>query len=117
VLFFLLLWKTTLEFMLKKNYFHTGKKFRFSMITRIRSQLTYLKNAHFPMCFLFSEIAQDTRKRAYIDLKEYQFINKQYKTEISEIILCKNLKMAYSGFIPPDLAEMATSWANKNLFE
>jgi hypothetical protein len=51
---------------------------------------------------------------AYTDIKEYQPGNKQYKTEI---ILYKNLKRAYSGFIPPDLAEMAVSWENINLFE
>ena len=33
-----------------KNSFHTRKKFRFSMTTRVRSQLAYPENAHFPIC-------------------------------------------------------------------
>jgi hypothetical protein len=35
----------------KKNSFHTRKKFRISMTTRVRSQLAYLEDAHFPICF------------------------------------------------------------------
>jgi hypothetical protein len=35
----------------KKHYFHTRKKFRFSMTTRVRSRLVYPKDAHFPICF------------------------------------------------------------------
>jgi hypothetical protein len=31
------------------------------------------------------------------------------------MILHKNLKNAYSGFIPPNLTEMAVSWAKKNV--
>jgi hypothetical protein len=54
----------------KKNYFHTRKKFRFSMRTRVRYQLTYPENAHFPIFFLFAEIAQGMGKREYADLKE-----------------------------------------------
>jgi hypothetical protein len=35
----------------KKNYFHTRKKFRFSMTTRVRSRLAYPEDAPFPICF------------------------------------------------------------------
>jgi hypothetical protein len=68
LLFFLL--KTALESMLKKNSFHTRKKFRFSMTTRVRSRLAYPEDAHFPICFLFTKIAQGAGQRAYADLKE-----------------------------------------------
>ena len=54
----------------KKNYFHTRKKLRFSMTTRVRSRLAYTEDAHFPICFLFAETAQGAGKRAYTDLKE-----------------------------------------------
>jgi hypothetical protein len=53
----LLLWKTALESMLQKNSFHTRKKFRFSMTTRVRSWLAYPEDAPFPIYFLFSDIA------------------------------------------------------------
>jgi hypothetical protein len=66
----LLLLKTTLERMLKKTSFHTRKKFRFSMITRVRSWLAYPEDAPFPIRFLFYEIVQGVGKRAYTDLKE-----------------------------------------------
>jgi hypothetical protein len=66
----LLLWKTALESMLQKNSFHTRKKFRFSMTTRVRSRLAYPEDAPFPICFLFSEIAQGAGQRAYAYLKE-----------------------------------------------
>ena len=59
-----------LEERAKKNCFHRRKKFRFLMTTRVRSQLAYLEDAPFPICFLFSEIAQGTGKRSYADLKE-----------------------------------------------
>jgi hypothetical protein len=39
----LLSWKMALESMLIKNYFHTRKKNCFSMTTRVRSRLAYLK--------------------------------------------------------------------------
>jgi hypothetical protein len=84
----------------KKNYFHTRNNFLFSMTTRVRSRLAYQENAPFPIYFLFVEIAQGVGKITYIDIKEYQPRNKQYKTEI---ILCKNSKSVYLGFIPPDL--------------
>ena len=35
----------------KKNYFHTRKKNRFSMTTRVRSWLAYLEDAPFPIYF------------------------------------------------------------------
>jgi hypothetical protein len=35
----------------KKNSFHTRKKFRFSMTTRVRSWLAYPEDAPFPICF------------------------------------------------------------------
>ena len=35
----------------KKNYFHTRKKFHFSMTTRVGSRLAYLEDAPFPICF------------------------------------------------------------------
>jgi hypothetical protein len=35
----------------KKNSFHTRKKFRFSMTTRVRSRLAYPEDAPFPICF------------------------------------------------------------------
>ena len=88
----MLLWKTALESMLKKNSFHTRKKFlfvvdglgecakknsfhtrkkfRFSMTTRVRSRLAYLEDAPIPIYFLFSEITQGTRKIEYAYLKE-----------------------------------------------
>jgi hypothetical protein len=47
----LLLWKMALESMLKKNSFHTRKKFRFSMTTRVRSRLAYPEDAPFSICF------------------------------------------------------------------
>jgi hypothetical protein len=40
-----------LESVLKKNSFHTRKKFRFSMTTRVRSRLAYPEDAPFPICF------------------------------------------------------------------
>jgi hypothetical protein len=70
VLLLLLLWKTALESMVQKNSFHTGKKFRFSMTTRVRSRLAYLEDAPFPICFRFSKIAQGIGKREYADPKE-----------------------------------------------
>jgi hypothetical protein len=70
VVVFLLLWKMALESMLKKNYFHIRIKFHFLMTTRVRSLLAYSEGAPFPICFLFSEIAQGTRKREYADLKK-----------------------------------------------
>ena len=54
----------------KKNYFHTRKIVRFSMTTRVRSQLAYPENAYFPICFQFFEISQGTGQRAYANLKE-----------------------------------------------
>jgi hypothetical protein len=39
------------EHALKKNSFHTRKKFRFSMTTRVRSRLAYPEDAPFPICF------------------------------------------------------------------
>jgi hypothetical protein len=47
----------------KKNSFPTRKQFRFSMTTRVRSRLAYPKDAHFPICFWFFEIAQGMGKR------------------------------------------------------
>jgi hypothetical protein len=35
----------------KKKKFHTRKKFRFSMKTRVRYWLAYPKDAPFPICF------------------------------------------------------------------
>jgi hypothetical protein len=35
----------------KKNSFHTRKKIRFLMTTRVRSWLTYLEDAPFLICF------------------------------------------------------------------
>jgi hypothetical protein len=35
----------------KKKLFHTRKKFRFSMTTRVRSRLAYPEDAPFPICF------------------------------------------------------------------
>jgi hypothetical protein len=43
--------KMALESVLKKNYFHTRKKFLFSMTTRVRSRLAYLEDALYPICF------------------------------------------------------------------
>ena len=54
----------------QKNSFHTRKKFLFSMTTRVRSRLAYPKDAPFPICFLFAEIAQGPGQRAYAYLKE-----------------------------------------------
>jgi hypothetical protein len=51
LLLLLFLWKTALESMLQKNSFHTRKKFRFSMTTRVRSRLAYPEDAPFPICF------------------------------------------------------------------
>ena len=59
-----------LESVLKKNSFQTRKKFRFSMTTRVRSQLAYPEDAHFPICFWFYEIAQGAGKRIYTYLRE-----------------------------------------------
>jgi hypothetical protein len=53
----------------KKNSFHIRKHCFFSMTTRVRSQLVYPENAHFPICFLFVEIAQGMGKREYTDIK------------------------------------------------
>jgi hypothetical protein len=47
---FIVVFEDTLESMLKKNSFHTRKKFRFSMTTRVRSQLAYPEDAPFPIC-------------------------------------------------------------------
>jgi hypothetical protein len=47
----MLLLLTALESVLKKNSFHRKKKIHFSRTTRVRSQLAYPENAHFPMCF------------------------------------------------------------------
>jgi hypothetical protein len=54
----------------KKNYFHTRKKFIFSITTRVRSRLAYSEDAPFPICFLFFEMAQGIGKREYADIKE-----------------------------------------------
>jgi hypothetical protein len=54
----------------QKQYFHTRKKFFFSMTTKVRSQSTYPEDAPFPICFRFVKITQGTGKRAYADLKE-----------------------------------------------
>jgi hypothetical protein len=54
----------------KKNSFHTRNKFRLLMTTRVRSRLTYLENAPFPISFRFSEISQGMGQRAYAYLKE-----------------------------------------------
>jgi hypothetical protein len=35
----------------KKDSFHTRKKFRFLMTTRVRSWLAYSEDAPFPICF------------------------------------------------------------------
>jgi hypothetical protein len=35
----------------KKNYFHTRKKFNLSMTLRVRSWLAYPEDAPFPICF------------------------------------------------------------------
>jgi hypothetical protein len=40
------------------------------MTTRVRSRLAYPENAHFTICFRFSEIAQGEGKKVYIDIKE-----------------------------------------------
>jgi hypothetical protein len=47
----LLLLKMALESMLKKNSFHTRKKFRFSMTRRVRFRLAYPEDALVPICF------------------------------------------------------------------
>ena len=65
-----LLLLTALESVLKKNSFHTRKKFLFSMTTRVRSRLAYPEDSPFPICFWFFEIAQGTGKRSYEDIKE-----------------------------------------------
>jgi hypothetical protein len=44
-----LLLKMVLESMIKKKHFHTRKKFRFSMTTRVRSQLAYSEDAPSPI--------------------------------------------------------------------
>jgi hypothetical protein len=68
-LLFLLLLKMALESVLKKTL-HTRIFFFFSMTTKVRSQLTYSEDAHFPICFRFAEIAQSAGKREYTYLKE-----------------------------------------------
>ena len=54
----------------KKNYFHTRRKFLFSMTTRVRYWLAYLEDAPFPICFKFSKITLGKGQREYIDIKE-----------------------------------------------
>ena len=39
------------------------------MTTRVRSQLAYPQDVHFPICFLFFEITQGAGKREYVDIK------------------------------------------------
>jgi hypothetical protein len=81
--------KKALDSMLIKNSFHTRKKNRFSMTTRVRSRLAYPEDAPSPIGLLFFEIAHGTRKRAYTDLKEYQPRKKIQNQNKTKILLCK----------------------------
>jgi hypothetical protein len=46
----------------KKLFSHNKKYFAY--------RLAYPEDAHFPICFLFTQIAQGVGKRTYADLKE-----------------------------------------------